>query len=120
MRFATTPADHFALQTEIDRELEAGGREGGILTWMSAHGASWLDTFEVLREEDYPQFESEPPTNRAAVRIQDRLEIVSPGEPYEWLSARYPELGDERPLALLRRGRAAEVLTFSTRSWSRR
>ena len=109
MRFPTTPADHLALQEEMERE-RAVGAEGEILSWMSAHGARWLDTWQVLRENDYPDFEAEPPANRAAVRIQDRLEVVSPGEPYEWLSATYAELGRERPLDLLRRGRAAEVL----------
>lgn len=46
----------------------------------------------MLREDDYPDFESEPAGNRAAVRIQDRLEVVSPGEPYEWLSSSHDGL----------------------------
>lgn len=49
-------------------------------------------TYRVLREDDYPDFESEPAGNRAAVRIQDRLEVVSPGEPYEWLSSSHDGL----------------------------
>lgn len=112
MRFPTRPEDHLALQGEIDRELGSADAKGAILTWMSAHGAAWLDTGDVLREGDYSGFESQPPTNRAAVRIQDRLEVVSPGEPYQWLSACYPELDTLRPLDLLEQGRAAEVLVL--------
>lgn len=112
--FPTTPEDHRALQAEIDAELAVDpppeSAPGGILTWMTVHGATWLDTGQVLHEEDYQEFDSEVPTNRAAVRIQDRLEVVSPGEPRQWLAARYPELEGERPLDLLGRGQAAAVL----------
>lgn len=112
--FRTTPADHHALQAEIDAELAvdppSDAAPGSILTWMSAHGAAWLETYKVLREDDYADFDSELPTNRAAVRIQDRLSVVSPGEPRQWLTVRYPELGGERPLDLLERNCAAPVL----------
>lgn len=67
VRFPTTPSDHLALQAKVDGDLARGQAEGGVLEWMSAQGTSWLETYEVLREENYSDFESEPPANRAAV-----------------------------------------------------
>lgn len=74
VRFPTRPEDHLALHAEIDRELGSADAKGAILTWMSAHGAAWLDTGDVLREGDYSGFESQPPTigRRSGSRIGSR------------------------------------------------
>lgn len=111
MRFPTNRDDHAALQREINAEIAAGERPDGILTWMIAHGSGWLETGRVIREGDYADFAAEPAMNRASVRIQDRLEVVSPARPYDWLAAEQPRLG-ARPLDLLRQGEAESVLTL--------